>query len=280
VWFYASRGQSIEKRYPDLCQLLNIRAYPHLSKARSVLEPSLIELTDIGYLSHWDLVRTARGADFKLTLSPGSRLLGLPNFASAVNPEARAALEARLPAWVGELVKRGVAERKARQLTLDVADDQPVFDQIEYVEYLIQQDRRGRGSISNPAGFLIWAIENNLSVPADFETTRKRRVREAQEQANGSQRSAALQLENDYEFFCEQEIQKRLEADYPAERLGASLVEQMKQIRREQPEWFARVPDATRREVAFGRLKSLVRQSLDLPTREAWSRQNPQQRLY
>src|SRR5690242_4382678 len=140
VWFYASRGQSIEKKYADLCQLLNIRAYPHLSKAASVLEPSMKELTEIGYLSHWELVRTSRGADFKLILSPGSRLLGLPNFSSVVNPEARAALEARLPAWVSEIVRRGVAERKARQMALDVADDQPVMDQIEYVEYLIQQD--------------------------------------------------------------------------------------------------------------------------------------------
>src|SRR5258708_38416645 len=44
VWFYASTGQAVEKKYQDLCQLLNIRAYPHLSKARSFLEPSLDEL--------------------------------------------------------------------------------------------------------------------------------------------------------------------------------------------------------------------------------------------
>src|SRR5579862_1838420 len=69
VWFYASRGQSVQKSYPDLCQLLNVRAYPHLSKARSVLEPSLNELMEIEYLSSWELVRTARGTDFKLTLS-------------------------------------------------------------------------------------------------------------------------------------------------------------------------------------------------------------------
>ncbi len=84
VWFYASRGQSIEKKYPDLCQLLNIRAYPHLSKARSVLEPSLRELTDIEYLSSWELVRTTKGTDFKLSLTPGRRLLSLPNISAVV----------------------------------------------------------------------------------------------------------------------------------------------------------------------------------------------------
>ncbi|HEY6333527.1 MAG TPA: hypothetical protein VI756_29665, partial [Blastocatellia bacterium] len=176
VWFYASRGQSIEKKYPDLCQLLNIRAYPHLSKARSVLEPSL---ADIGYLSSWELIRTARGADFKLGLSPGKRLLSLPTLSSVVNPEARAALEARLPAWVAELIERGVAERKARQLALDVDDDQPVPDQIDYAEYLIQQDRRGRTKITNPAGFLIWAIENlgdhlNPAIEGHFKTGQRR----------------------------------------------------------------------------------------------------------
>lgn len=280
VWFYASQGQSIEKSYPDLCQLLNIRAYPHLSKARSVLEPSLQELADIGYLSSWELQRTSRGSDFKLMLSPGNRLLCLPNFSNVVNPEARAALEARLPAWVGELVRRGVVERKARQLALDISEEQPVLDQIEYAEHLIQQDRRGRGKISNPAGFFIWAIENNLSVPAEFETSRKKRLEEARKQADDEQRLKAIQLENEYEEFCRQRIADRLEAEYPADRLEPALREQMKMIKREQPEWFGRVSDGTRREVALCRLKSQIRESLGLPTFEHWSKRDLQQRLF
>jgi hypothetical protein len=110
---------------------------------------------------------------YEAILSPGKRLLTLPNFSAIARPEVRAALEARLPNWVGELIERGVAERKARQLALDVPDQQPVLDQIEYAEHLIAQDRRGRGKITNPAGFLIWAIESNLSVPVDFQTSRR-----------------------------------------------------------------------------------------------------------
>jgi hypothetical protein len=280
VWFYASRGQTIEKRYPDLCQLLNIRAYPHISKARSVLEPSLNELVDIEYLSSWDLVRTARGADFKLTLSPGKRLLSLPNFSAVVNPEARAALEARLPSWVSELIQHGVAERKARQLALDVADEQPVSDQIEYAEHLIEQDRRGRDKIANPAGFLVWAIENNLSIPPDFETSNKRRTRQAREQAANDQRSRTLQLKNEYDAYVEHEIAGHLESDYSPERLESALREQMKAVRREQPDWFARVPDATRREVAMSRLRAGIRESLNLPSFERWVTLHPQQQLF
>ena len=280
VWFYASRGQAIEKRYPDLCQLLNIRTYPYLSKAKSVLEPSLQELVEIEYLSSWELVRTARGANFKLTLCPGKRLLSLPNFSAVVNPEARAALEAQLPAWVGELIERGVAERKARQLALDIADEQPVLDQIEYAEHLVQQDRRGRGKIANPAGFLVWAVENNLSVPPDFETSAKRRFRQTREEAANEQRFRMLQLKDEYDTYTERQIAARLDANYPAERLENALREQMKTIRREQPEWFSRVPAGTRREVALARLRSTVRESLDLPPFERWMAQNPQERLF
>lgn len=279
VWFYASRGQSIEKRYPDLCQLLNICAYPHLSKARSVLEPSLKELTDIGYLSNWELIRTARGADFKLILSPGARLLTLPNFSAVAKPEVRAALEARLPKWVGELIEKGVAERKARQLALDVPDQQSVVDQIEYAEYLIAQDRRGRGKITNPAGFLIWAIESNLSVPGDFQTTRKKQLRDAQEQAVVEQQLRILRLQDQYEQFCLEETDRCIQA-YDKDRLEAALREQMRIVRREQPEWFGRIPEATQKEVALSRLRSTVRESLDLPTFEHWSKSDLQQRLF
>ena len=280
VWFYASRGQTIEKRYPDLCQLLNIRAYPHISKARAVLEPSLSELTDIGYLSNWELVRTARGTDFKLTLSPGKRLLCLPSFASVVNPEARAAIEARLPSWVSELVQKGVTERKAKQLALDVPEDQPVSDQIEYTEFLIQQDRRSRSKISNPAGFFIWAIESNLSVPSDFETTRTKSLRESQQRTESEQRSITLRLKNDFDSFCMDQIQKNIDLRYPSERLEAVMKEHLKAVKREQPEWFARVPDGTRREIAMSRLRSEIREALDLPTFDQWSKRDLQQRLF
>jgi len=280
VWFYASRGQSIEKKYVDLCQLLNIRAYPHLSKARAVLEPSLNELTRIGYLSSWEFAHTARGCDFKLTLSPGERLLRLPTFSSLVNPEARADLEQRLPAWVGQLVECGVAERKARQLALDIADDQPVSDQIEYAEHLIQQDRRGRGRISNPAGFLIWAIESNLAVPSTFETSTKALLREEKWQSENEQQLRAAQLRNTYEEFCQAEVQKRLDHDYPTERLQNALRDQLKVVRREQSEWFARVPDSIRQEVAMARLLATIREGLSLPAFEQWCKQNAQHRLF
>ncbi|MBX7134037.1 MAG: replication initiator protein A [Fimbriimonadaceae bacterium] len=280
VWFYASKGQTIEKKYSDLCQVLNIRAYPHVSKARSVLEPSMDELIRIGYLASWDLVRTSRGADLKLVLSPGDRLLSLPHFEPLVTAEERAALESRLPDWVPELVSRGVAERKARQLALDITEDQPVLDQIEYAEYLVQRDARGKGRISNAPGFLIWAIENNLAVPKTFETTRKRKLLEARYQAEDEQHYRYLQLETEYQEFCEEQVAAALRVQFPADKLDAAIRDRFKVIKREQPEWFAVAVESERREVALARLRAEIRQSLDLPTFEHWSKRDLQQRLF
>ncbi|MBM3740836.1 MAG: hypothetical protein FJW39_34250 [Acidobacteria bacterium] len=277
VWFYASRGMTVEKKYQDLCQLLHIRAYPHVSKAKAVLAPSMDELAEIGYISSWDLVRTSRGGDFKVVMSPGNRLLSLPNFSSIVDPEARAALEASLPAWVHELVKRGVAERKARQLALDVPETQPVEDQIEYVDSLLQSNR---GRWQNPPGFYVWAVESNLGVPAHFETSRQRRNRDELAAADHEAEARRLRLIADYEEFCRAEVRKKLAELYPPARREDAVREKLKQIRREQPDWFARMSEPMRREAAEGMLEAEVRERAHLPSFDHWSKRDLQMRMF
>jgi len=278
VWFYASRGQTVEKRYMDLCQVLNIRAYPHLSKAQAVLEPSLAELVSIGYLEDWDLVRSSQERDFKLLLTPGKRLLSLEHFGGALN-QLNAPPE-NLPTWIPELVSRGVAERKARQLALDIPQEQPVLDQIEYAEHLMRQDSKSRRKITNPAGFIIWAIESNLTVPETFEPSRKRKTREFQDQALAEERHRQIQMEYDYEEYCRNKVREKILAEYPEERLKAVIREQMRIIRREQPNWYERASEAMRGEVALARVQSLVRESLQFPDFERWTKQEPQKRLF
>lgn len=280
IWFYASRGQTVEKKYTDLCQLLHIRAYPHLSKARSVLAPSLDELTEIGYLSKWEFTRTHRGADFKLSLTPGSGLLSLPNLAGVLNSGSRPDLETSLPAWVPELVKRGVAERKARQLALEVPEWQPVLDQIEYADHLISQDRRRQRKIANPAGFYIWAIEENLTVPDGFETSGRRSRKEQSLESQRQEEARLLTLHAEYEEFCQARTRDRLAAEYPGGKLETALLQQSKAIQREQPEWFQMVPEDTRRQVALSRLLATLRQQIQIPSFEQWLKTNGQSKLF
>ena len=133
---------------------------------------------------------------------------------------------------------------------------------------------------ANPAGFIIWAIENNLSIPLDFESSHKRHLREAREQAAEDQRRRALELHNLYDEYCHRQISERLEHQYAGAKLDAALRENLKIIRREQPDWFAQMPENIRTEVAMGRLRSTVRDSLNLPGFEDWLKLNPQERLF
>lgn len=126
----------------------------------------------------------------------------------------------------------------------------------------------------------MWAVENDLQVPADFETSRKRCLREAREEAANDQRFRTLQLKNQYDTWAGLQISEYLDRNYAAERLETALREQLKTIRREQPDWFARVPDATRRELAKSRLRAAIRDSLNLPSFESWVTQNTQEQLF
>lgn len=277
VWFYASKGTTVEKRYQDLCQLLNIRAYPHLSKARSVLQPSMDELIEIGYLSSWDLIRTVRGSDFKLVLSPGNRLLSLPTFSAIVNPEARAALEATLPSWVQELVKRGVVERKARQLALDVPDTQPVMDQVEYIDHLVRTDRRGK--VQNPPGLYVWAIESNLGVPDTFETSSQRAHRARAAEALQETQRHEWELRQEYERFTHTEVDRLVAEHYPADKWDEAIKGKLKALRRDQPELFSRLPEPTRLEIAVHSLRASLRDS-HVVNFESWSGRDRQMGLF
>ena len=50
-------GRPVEKDYAELCNLLNVQAYPHLSKIRSTMGLALSELVQIKYISKWDVQR-------------------------------------------------------------------------------------------------------------------------------------------------------------------------------------------------------------------------------
>src|SRR6266852_4822284 len=48
LWFHASHGRQIEKDYAELCVLLNIPVYRHVSKIRDTMGRSLNELIEVG----------------------------------------------------------------------------------------------------------------------------------------------------------------------------------------------------------------------------------------
>ena len=60
------------------------------------------------------------------------------------------------------------------------------------------------------------------------------------------------------------------------ESVEAGIREHLNLLKREQREWFSRVPDAVRREVACTRFEAEVRHKLNLPSLEQWAKSNAQ----
>src|SRR5262249_50073925 len=74
VWLYATlQVGSFEKRYRDLCQILNSTQYQHPSKIKEKLGPSLDELQKHGFFSGWRIQPTSDGNDFKVVFVHGEK---------------------------------------------------------------------------------------------------------------------------------------------------------------------------------------------------------------
>ena len=77
LWFHASQGRPVEKDYSELCNLLNVQAYPHLSKIKSTMGLALDELIKIKYLAKWEVERMISKEGYKVILTPGREILRL-----------------------------------------------------------------------------------------------------------------------------------------------------------------------------------------------------------
>jgi len=234
-WLFASqRDGRFEKKYEDICRLLGIRIYKHLSEIERKLAPSLNELVAHGYIAKWAVEATANEKSYKLVLWHGakyhtdrkSRLeskrlvdspegqesttgrrprqqrlqLSPPEAPLLPSPSAAAAEPPQKAAidatLLAELVQRGIGEGDAGKLLAKLAPEQPVMDQLEYADAVI---RHSKGKIQNPSGFYISRLQDNLPNPPWFETAAARKIREEAEaalaSAAGEQRWEQIQAE-------------------------------------------------------------------------------------
>ncbi len=250
VWFYASRCRPVERRYSELCEVLDIRRWTHLSKIRQILAPSLEELQKIRYLQDWDIVHTADGADYKLVISPGERIIAI--LRPKVNGGFTSGNECIDPGMAGvlaEMVKRGIREPDARRLLLDVPREQCVSDQIEWFDELL---RRMRSSIQNPPGFLYTMIRDGWPPPAEFATSRKRALqREIQERKTADPESVAeaqralrkMQVEEQYRRYREEETNRYIEENLAGQALQRRLAAVKKDILARNPDLYPNARD-------------------------------------
>jgi hypothetical protein len=121
------------------------------------------------------------------------------------------------PQLIAEFTRRGISEKKASQLLVNLKPGQDVVAQLEHTDLLV---RSARTPIVNPPGFYIRLIESNTSVPDSFETSAKRKAREErelEERRLDDKRRAQEDLENEYEWYRTEETERYIAALDPAE---------------------------------------------------------------
>jgi len=238
VWFYASRGAPVEKRYDRFCELLGIKMRTAVSLIRQAFDPGMSELVGLGYLSSWDVVPIGElKAQYKIILVPGRRN-------ASVNGHLGGPADPRHEQLVKLMMERGVRENSARQVLLDTPLEQPVLDQIEYFDAVAAQNA---AKLRNPPGLLLSMIRNNDPVPVDFMTSSKAAIARSRKAAPGrAEREAAerafqeLQLKAEYSDYCDGLEKQFREINAPAvEAMKKQIVRQLRKDRelQMQGEW-------------------------------------------
>jgi hypothetical protein len=224
VWFYATRGNkktTIEKRFHELCELLGIRYYSHLSRIEQNMENSLNELKQYKLIRFWEFQRTADGKDFKLVLAPGDRFITQRHAKVICGPNSVETKE--FEHLLSELTKRGVHEQIARELLYNATDLTSVRMRIAYVDSEISRRLRSRNPIKNPPGFYKWCIENEAPVPDTF-------VSEATAAKVGD-------LQNQYCNYRYWETEKYFKTHFTPDQQKQKLDDVKFRLRKESDDW-------------------------------------------
>ena len=133
-----------------------------------------------------------------------------------------------------QLMKRGISENTSVELLQNLCPDQQVMDQLEWGEHLLKHAPRGK--FYNPAGIIITLVKDNVILPETFETTRKRKLREAAQQSHQQGQRELARMELAYIEYKDQELASFIKRNYSVEEL-ASLVEAKKQEMLKQDRW-------------------------------------------
>ena len=291
LWFFASQGKEVEKDYSELCALLNVRTYEHVSKIRETMGLSLQDLVDIGYLKSWDIRPMSSKKGYKLVLAPG------PSMREVLLLTQRKQLafdSGRLDLPLSESCKQakatltewGVSPMKASELVKRF-EPSMILDQTEYVAHQMLNDKRR--SIANPPGYLISFIEGQQPIPRGFKTKRQRqedakalKAQESIQTAENIRSFAESRRRHEYAEWTDRAAEAAIGERFTSAALEKRLSEISTQLRSDRQ--LAQALDCmtadVRRTQLLRKLKRIVASELELPSFEEWSIAHPQAGLF
>ncbi len=279
IWLYASSGDGrFEKRYTELCEILNITRYNHLSKIKEKLGPSLDELVRFEYLSSWKVEKTANRKDYKVVFFHGRKfqtdLLPAGETLEVLDSAKEEGLftddfEERSPrdssalprSLLEELTGRGVGQRAAKALVNELPEGDEALRLLEWADAEISRKRPG-----NPAGFLIHLIREKVTPPRDFLSSRQLRELEQREQANREEQEKRARTHDEYQSFVRDQVDARLRDHSKTEYL--ERLERKKEELVKKYAVLASSPTRTVEESAERALRDEIQKEMPLPTME------------
>lgn len=144
---------------------------------------------------------------------------------------------------LAELTRRGVSERKAKELLATEPDRAFITDQLEWGDHLIANSR---DKIANPPGFYIHLVSEKIAPPETFVTTRRRHALAEAIAAQNRAQQRQLELEDAYRDYRKVEIDR-----YLADNVAPVELDRLMQTKvADRRKHFPNLPAETIRQIA------------------------------
>jgi hypothetical protein len=284
LWFHASDGRPVEKDYADLCALLNLTAYTKPSRIKSTIGKALDEFVNIKYLAKWELRTRVTKDGFKLILFEGEELSKFRDsqkqdkrLNGTKSSDEQVMSESQMQA-LKVLLDNGVLPAKARPLAARYELDK-VLDTVDYVMSLAQ-GRRNR--VENPAGLIIYHLENGLSVPPTFVSHRKEAERAEARKQEQERLTAIAELEETYLQWTDERVEEEIKVRYSQAELKARLRQIIAELRNNDDlkGYFRTSTEAQKEQMAMQVFRREIKEELALPLFGEWAEKHEQPSLF
>jgi hypothetical protein len=267
IWFYASKGEPIEVNYSNMCSRVGVGEYQYPTKIKSTMGKALDELKSIDYLADWKLLRNVTQTAYKISLVPGKellRILKLTQKRILSDHKGAVAMVEDSPV-VLELMSIGVSRARALELS-KLGPEEEMLDKIDYVNSLIASKK---DKLFNPAGFAIDSLQQGITVPASFVTSRKRQKIIAAHQKERQKQQQDLLTSQAYQQWCNERVEESIKSRYTEQSLAEELLKRLPALLEEYP-LLKRLPRDVRLQQARLMFEREVRSELELPSEEQW----------
>jgi Replication initiator protein A len=249
-----------QTRYPDFDhvkkQMFKIHV-PH-RKSGYITKIEYQETSDVEGQPDWEMLYTPGPkaiAEFEAFTNRQSRLQAQSSAAPSGGGGPSVDVSRNASPLIAEMTRRGITEKKARELVANLKPGQEVMDQLDYVDSLVAKDKKGR--MENPPGLYVLYIRDNVPPPANFLTSHKRKLQQQAVQSRQADKSRAAEIKVEYETYCATETKRYIREILPPDEYHALFQQHIRCNR----QMLKHSTDAEIEELTHGTIRAEIQKS-------------------